>query len=419
MPTSGPPVPLLVVLAIALVAVGALIAWLVLRARHRRRVEARGWTFEPHPGIAVVWGLNCPPFGLGTGRRAADRVAGATPGGVPFEALRYDTDRTGWTDIGLVRLGRALPEAHLSRPGDERPGLVGRAVTVGGWSAVAPDAAWAAEVAGRLGAPLDALAAALPGASLSVDGDRLTIVPFPRDPDAVAALLPALDAVARAAAALTAPPPPVPAELSVYRHPDWVYRDADDAALPLVRHTGGGFDHEASDVYYAGSAALALVALTHSWKTRETRTVPDGRGGTRTETYVQHHSEPVVEARLGFPFLDLTVNWGLLGLGDGPRLQFESEDFNRAFRVRCRDERFAYDVIHPQTMTWLLARGARPFAIEAGRMTFDSGDTDVATLEDCLDLAAGFFGRVRRYTWANLGLPEPPVPAASELDGPR
>lgn len=396
----------------ATAAVAALVGWLVLRARHRRRIEARGWTFDPHPGLDAVWGLNCPPFGLGTGRRVADLVTGATPGGVPFTLLRYDTDGARWADVGVVPCGRPLPEAHLARTGAERPGIVGRAVQVAGWTAVAPDADWAAEVAGRLGPPLDALAAGLPEASVSLDGDRLTLVPFPRDPDAVAALLPAVEALARAAGTLTAPPPPIPPELSVYRHPDWVYRGADDAALDLVAHTGGGFDHEASDVYYAGTRALSLVALTHTWKTRETRTVPDGRGGTRTETYTQSHSEPLVEVRLGFPFVDLTVNWGLLGLGDGRRLHFESEDFNRAFRVRCHDERFAYDVIHPQTMTWLLARGARPFAIEGGRMRFDVAEADVPAVEDCLDLAAGFFGRVRRYTWQNLGLAEPPVPAA-------
>ena len=37
----------------------------------------------------------------------------------------------------------------------------------------------------------------------------------------------------------------------------------------------------------------------------------------------------------------------------------------------------------------------------------------MATDEDCLDLAAGFFGRVRRYTWENLGLDAPPVPDAT------
>ena len=411
MPTSGPPLFLIVLAAVAAVAVAVLLVRLVLRARYRRRLAEAGWAFTARPGLDAVVGLNCPPFGLGTGRRVADLVSGSTPGGVPFSAVRYDTDQAGWQNVGLVRLARALPEAHLSRPGRERAGIVGQAALIGGWSAVAPGAGWAAEVAGRLAAPLDALAAAAPEASVSVDGDRLTIVPFPRDADEIAALLPAVEALTRAADTLLAAPPPMPRELSVYRHPDWVYRPADDAALDLVEHEEGGFDHEASDVYYAGSAALTLIGLTHTWKTRETRTVSDGQGGTRTESYTENHSEPLVGARLGFPFVDLSVNWGLLALTDGPRLHFESEDFNRAYRVRCRDERFAYDVVHPQTMSWLLARGARPFTIDGDRMLFAVRDADVDTLEDCLDLAEGFFGRVRRYTWRNLGLAESPVPA--------
>lgn len=418
MPTSGPSTLLLLLAVVAAVAAAVLIVRLVLRARHRRRVESHGWRFEPHPGLDAVWGLNCPPFGLGTRRRVADLVTGATPGGAAFAALRYDTAQARAAQVGSVRLARALPEAHLARPGRERPGVVGVRVESAGWSVIAPDAAWATEVAGRLAAPADALAAALPEATVSLDGDRLVIAPFPREADELAAVLPAAEALARAADSLCAPAPPIPPELSVYRHPDWVYRPSDDAALDLVRHTGGGFGHAASDVYYAGTRAVALVALTHTWKTTETRTVSDGQGGTRTESYTQDHSEPLVQARLGFPFGDLSINWGPLDGAIGRRLAFESDDFNRAYRVRCADERFAYDVIHPQTMEWLLARGARGVQIEGGRLAFDVDRADVATVQDCLDLAFGLFGRVRGYTWKNLGLAAPPVPAAvPELAG--
>jgi hypothetical protein len=43
-----------------------------------------------------------------------------------------------------------------------------------------------------------------------------------------------------------------------------------------------------------------------------------------------------------------------LGLDD---IDFESDEFNRRFHVKCRDKRFAYDVIHPRAMELLLAWG--------------------------------------------------------------
>ena len=139
--------------------------------------------------------------------------------------------------------------------------------------------------------------------------------------------------------------------------------------------------------------------------------MPNGKGGSRTETYTRHHSEPLAGIILGFPFGDLSVNRGL-----GGRVHFESEDFNRACAVRCADDRFAYDVVHPQMMEWLMTRDSPRFAIEGGRLRFDVPDTDVTTLEAWLAFASGFFGRVRRYTWENLGLSAPPAPGVAELD---
>lgn len=408
MPQESPH-PVLIVLLV-LVALGVLLAVGVfaVRRRYRREVRAHGWTFVASPGSDAIHGLNCPPFGIGTGRRVEELVYGNSAGGVPFCLVTYDRDGVREQSVGCLRLSRALPEVHLSRPGSERRGIVGYRVEVDGWSAVAPDAHWASEAAGRLAAPLASLSALLPEITASLDGDTLVLAPFPRHPDAVAAALALAEPVVRAAESLSAPAPLVPAELSVYRHPDWLYRPVDNSALGLVLVTDDGFNHAASDVIYAETDALALVALTHTWDTRETRVVPGGQG-LRTKTYTEHHEEALVEIRLGFPFGDLGVNSGR----GGTKVAFESEDFNRSYSVRAGDTRFAYDVLHPQMMEWLLSRGARPFAVLGGHLCFEVADTDVDTIEDCLDLASGFFGRVRRYTWENLGLDAPPVPDAT------
>jgi hypothetical protein len=41
--------------------------------------------------------------------------------------------------------------------------------------------------------------------------------------------------------------------------------------------------------------------------------------------------------------------------GGEDRIQFESAEFSRTFRVRSKDKRFAYDVCNPQMMEYLLA----------------------------------------------------------------
>ncbi|MGH3647042.1 MAG: hypothetical protein ACRDTM_07690 [Micromonosporaceae bacterium] len=58
----------------------------------------------------------------------------------------------------------------------------------------------------------------------------------------------------------------------------------------------------------------------------------------------------------------------LLALFGARDLQLESEEFNRVFRISTGSDRFAYDVLHPRMMEWLLAdqRSRQvPFRFEA------------------------------------------------------
>lgn len=48
-------------------------------------------------------------------------------------------------------------------------------------------------------------------------------------------------------------------------------------------------------------------------------------------------------------FLDTVASW--VGFDD---IDFESSEFNDAFYVRCDDKKFAYEIIHPQMMQYLL-----------------------------------------------------------------
>jgi len=55
---------------------------------------------------------------------------------------------------------------------------------------------------------------------------------------------------------------------------------------------------------------------------------------------------------------------GVLGFDD---IDFESEEFSRAFYVKSSDKKFAYDVVHPRMMEWLLAKEVPMIDIEQGR----------------------------------------------------
>lgn len=108
-------------------------------------------------------------------------------------------------------------------------------------------------------------------------------------------------------------------------------------------------------------------------------TYSHGKGGRRTH----HHHLSILTLRLprSFPELLITPE-GLfskiaqaLGYDD---IDFESAEFSRAFCVRCRDRKFAYDVCHPRMMEYLLAR--RDLAIEF------EGDVLALAFDTCLEV---------------------------------
>lgn len=369
----------LVVIAFVVTLVGAVAKgiWHLTRGRAFRKL---GWEHVHDPDPRVVWGLNRPPFGRGNGRRVHELVSG-TADGLEFRAVTYssDTDRPGGFLV-ILSLPRSMP------PFGHEPDF--------------DDA-----VRQALGPTASEIEAA--GLDLSIDGAALVGLGVGSRADELQAALPLLT---RAAHCLSTPAlagfegPPVPPEMALVEHPDWVYRERDDSMLDHVRAAGGGFAHEAHDVVFLASREVGFITLTHTWKTRRTVTESGPNGTTTTRTVEDKHSEELFEITLGFPFADLSVNksfdWGR------GRVLFESEDFNREFAVRCRDARFASNVFHPRQMQFLQQVRPPAFEIERGRMRVEF-DGRLQTIEWWLDFADGFFGRVPEYVWKDQGI-EPP-----------
>ena len=87
---------------------------------------------------------------------------------------------------------------------------------------------------------------------------------------------------------------------------------------------------------------------------------------------------------------------GALGFSD---ISFESETFTRRFYVQSCDRRFAYDVIHPQMMEYLMQANPQTIDIKHGICCYTngSGTWTAAQFESHLGVISGFFERWPDY----------------------
>ncbi|APU17915.1 MULTISPECIES: hypothetical protein [Actinoalloteichus] len=99
------------------------------------------------------------------------------------------------------------------------------------------------------------------------------------------------------------------------------------------------------------------------------------------------------------------VGHRLLGVFGVKDLQLESEEFNRAFRIQTEDDRFAYDILHPRTMEWMLGDErfkALPFRIDNGDlMSWRQGRLRPADIAPLATFVVDILERVPDYVWQN------------------
>jgi hypothetical protein len=149
-----------------------------------------------------------------------------------------------------------------------------------------------------------------------------------------------------------------------------------------------------------------IVAFEYSYQTHSS----NGKGGRRTTT----HKFGVVVMQLPGPLPQLEVTHegifggpvaNALGFGD---LRFESEQFNRAFRVTADDPRFGHSVIHPQMMELLLARGEIGWRIEGNSLIgWDSGPHAPVEVMNRLQLLQSVVDNVPPYVWRDYAGVDP------------
>jgi hypothetical protein len=400
------------IVVVAIIAVVlAVIAFLIIRrVRYKRALKARGWWFDSNPALETVLDHQAPPFGLGFVREVDEGVAGGTKAGIPFRVFEYKCTAGGPKfdqRIASLQLPLPLPDLFIST-GGVRNGVRFAPVEIDPRLQVrAADPAYAATVL----SPAVLNAVALFGQSdhavdLSIDGNHLVAVGAPKNPDQLEAYLEALAPIVQAIDTTAVAPyavAPPPSYFGFYGRPDWVYVGRDDSLISAYGLTQVGFGHYTDQVVRAGNDGLPIDAFVHHWKTTHTETSTDANGNTSTRTVTDNHSETicVLNMPFAFPLISTDGSWG------GKRVKFESEEFNDRFKIKTNSPKFAYDVVHPRTMEFLVAAPPPPFRLEDHQMRFNVSTHDTLLIGYCADFAHSFFARVPPFVWANLGVTPP------------
>ncbi|MFG0246789.1 MAG: hypothetical protein ACF8MF_12150 [Phycisphaerales bacterium JB052] len=144
-----------------------------------------------------------------------------------------------------------------------------------------------------------------------------------------------------------------------------------------------GFDRAAYNTIFGtitlDNAEIELNAGDYTYKTRERYTTTDSKGRTRTRTrIVKHHFSYFI---MELPYIRmpnlLIRREGIFdkiasafGKND---IDFESAEFSRKYYVKCESRKFAYDIVHPRMMEFLLETKPGLVDIEQGRICLSDG----------------------------------------------
>jgi hypothetical protein len=424
-----------VLVVLIILAIGAVIGTILIvrRQRWKKRVRELGWTFESSPSLDPVLPLANPPFDCGFDRKTDELMTGRTSSGRPFMVFEYGYQAGpggGATRrVALVKLPLPLPQLYLTAVGP-RPGVMVPPVDLGPgapFQVLAADPTYARTVV-TPGLGQAAIELGRPGSGendpraidLSIDGDNLVSAGAPKEPDQLREYLERLDAVAGSidGAALSPYRIEPKAPRLGFHGTDWTLVGVDDSLISRFEGFspfGQGHGRRTENVIIGTArGTVPLTAFVYHWKTTHTRTVSDGKGGTRTETYTKNHQQPILALTLPVPTPDLRIgDDSLLGrLFGGGTIDFESTAFNEIFDVTSSHPKFAHDVVHPRMMEFLLQARPPQLIMSRGMLITYPAVHDTGEITRLSDLMSSFLGRIPGFVWSDLGV-QPPVPAPS------
>ncbi|WP_028652277.1 DUF3137 domain-containing protein [Nocardioides halotolerans] len=162
---------------------------------------------------------------------------------------------------------------------------------------------------------------------------------------------------------------------------------------------GLGFGRRAYNVLYGTHDGRDLVSFDYEYKTQTSN-------GKQTTTQVHRFS--VLGLSMGVYMPPLTVDPEsfldrFVGRITGNDIDLESEEFNRAFTVSCPDRKFAFDVLHPQLMEFLLQHRQVGWRFEQDSMLMVArGQRTPAQIEATIAVMDGITDLVPEFVWLRL-----------------
>ena len=181
----------------------------------------------------------------------------------------------------------------------------------------------------------------------------------------------------------------------------WTYTAADLSWCLRFAGTpfGTGDNLKARNILQGTWNGLPMVAFDYSYETHST----SSKGG-RTTT-VHPFAVCAVQLRAPLPMLQLTPESMLTRVADAlgaQDIELESEDFNRRYRVKARDPKFAYDVLNPRTMQALLGVPAENLRLlDLDAVTWASGKLAPADLPSRLSTLKLLVDGIPPFVWAD------------------
>jgi hypothetical protein len=182
----------------------------------------------------------------------------------------------------------------------------------------------------------------------------------------------------------------------------WSFVAEDDAwaAMADGEPFGDGHDRQARYIMRGRYDSLRSVVFDYRWTTGV------GKHETQHRAGVYALTVPVALPRVHIrPERMTDMAARLFG---GQDIDLESEDFNRAFRVRADDARFAYDLLNPRTMEILLSvQGLVVQVSDRWVIATSEGGLDLEPVDYVLALLAGMVERLPDFVWTDRGARPP------------
>lgn len=188
----------------------------------------------------------------------------------------------------------------------------------------------------------------------------------------------------------------------------WTYSHSEQALVDISRGQpfAVGSARRATEVLRGTYDTRPAISFTYQWTT--------GSGKNRTT-----HQAHVVAVALPtyLPTVEVTpegLGAKLVKLLGGRDLQFESEAFNKAYRVAASDARVGHAILHPRLMERLLRGDALGNAWRIDGtwiLSWENGSTDLDRLASRLGLLTAVIRSIPRHVWLDHGYD--PAPTAT------